>query len=52
MQKIQKDVDKWTGQFKPQYWPPHEILARLTDIIFTVACMANSQGINLTKEWA
>lgn len=81
---IQKDVDKWTSQFTPQYWPPHEILARLAeetgelarevnhlygtkkkklseqknslgqelaDIIFTVACMANSQEIDLQKEW-
>jgi len=23
----------------------------LTDIIFTVVCMANSQGIDLSKEW-
>ena len=84
LKNIQDDVDKWTGQFMPQYWPPHEILARLaeetgelarevnhlfgtkkkkageqenslgqelTDIIFTVVCMANSQGIDLQKEW-
>ncbi len=82
--KIQRDVDKWTGQFNPQYWPSYEILARLieetgelareindlygikkkkkgekknslgqelTDIIFTVVCLANSQGIDLSKEW-
>lgn len=82
--KVQNDVEKWTNQFTPQYWSPHEILARLTeetgelarevnhlygtkkkkldenegnlgqelsDIIFTVACMANSQGIDLSKEW-
>ena len=82
--KVQEEVDKWTSQFTPQYWPPYEILARLTeetgelarevnhlygtkkkkdgeqenslgqeltDIIFTVACMANSQGIDLSKEW-
>lgn len=84
LKKIQDDVDRWTGQFTPQYWPPHEILARLaeetgelareinhlygakkkkdgehdnslgqelTDIIFTVVCMANSQGIDLSEEW-
>ncbi len=84
LKKIQKDVDEWTDQFEPQYWPPHEILARLTeetgelarevnhlyglkkkkdgekenslnqeliDIIFTVVCMANSQNIELQKEW-
>ena len=84
LKNIQEDVDKWTGQFTPQYWSPHEILARLTeetgelarevnhkfgtkkkksneqengisqelcDIVFTVACMANSQGIDLQREW-
>jgi NTP pyrophosphatase (non-canonical NTP hydrolase) len=84
LKKIQDDVDKWTSQFTPQYWSPHEILARLTeetgelarevnhlygtkkkkddenegslgqelsDIIFTVVCMANSQGIDLSDEW-
>ncbi len=29
--KIQDDVDKWTGQFDPQYWPAYEILARLAE---------------------
>ncbi len=81
---IQNDVDKWTSQFKPQYWPPHEILARmaeetgelarevnhlygtkkkkggekesslgqeLIDVVFTAVCMANSQGVDLQKEW-
>jgi NTP pyrophosphatase (non-canonical NTP hydrolase) len=84
LKKVQEDVEKWTSQFTPQYWPPYEILARLTeetgelarevnhlygtkkkkaseqennlgqeltDIIFTVTCMANSQGIDLSKEW-
>ncbi|MGM5483383.1 MAG: nucleotide pyrophosphohydrolase [Nanobdellota archaeon] len=82
--EIQENVDEWTSQFEPQYWPPHEILASLTeetgelareinhkygtkkkkdqekdnsigqeliDIIFTVTCMANSEGIDLSKEW-
>jgi NTP pyrophosphatase (non-canonical NTP hydrolase) len=82
---IQKDVDEWTSQFDPQYWPPHEILARLSeetgevareinhlhgtkkkkasednqkgledelcDVLFTVCCMANSQGIDLQETW-
>ena len=84
LQKIQHDVEVWTGQFTPQYWPPYEILARLTeelgevgrevnhlygtkkkkateatkslsyelvDVIFTVVCMANSHGINLSEAW-
>ncbi len=85
MKKIQTDVDKWTGQYIPQYWPPHQILARLAeevgelareinhlygekkkkkgekesslgqelaDILFTVACLANAEGIALDKEWS
>ena len=28
---MQNDVNKWTGQFTPQYWKPHEILARLIE---------------------
>jgi len=28
---LQNDVDKWTSQFEPQYWSPHEILARLIE---------------------
>jgi len=31
IEQFQKDVDKWTGQFTPQYWSPHEILARLIE---------------------
>jgi len=31
LKKIQNDVDEWTSQFKPQYWEPHEILARLME---------------------
>lgn len=31
LKNIQSDVEKWTSQFEPQYWPPYEILARLTE---------------------
>ncbi|HLC56998.1 MAG TPA: nucleotide pyrophosphohydrolase [Candidatus Nanoarchaeia archaeon] len=31
LKSIQDDVDKWTAQFTPQYWQPHEILARLIE---------------------
>ncbi len=31
MNKMQQEVDKWTSQFKPQYWPRYEILARLVE---------------------
>jgi NTP pyrophosphatase (non-canonical NTP hydrolase) len=36
-EKIQKDVDEWTGQYTPQYWPPHEMLACLTEETWEVA---------------
>jgi len=82
IKKYQDEVDKWTSQFTPQYWSPHEILARVTeevgelarevnarfgpkkkkpseetkelgdeiaDIIFALACLANSQGIDLSE---
>jgi len=84
LKKIQQDVDKWTGQFAPQYWPRLEQFARLVeevgelgrelndrfgskkkkstetkrdlgdeiaDIIFTLACIANPQRIDLEKAW-
>ena len=31
LEDIQKETDKWTGQFNPQYWPALEIMARLTE---------------------
>ena len=37
LKKIQDDVDKWTGQFKPQYWSPYQILASLIEEIGEVA---------------
>lgn len=82
LKNIQKQVDKWVSLYKIGYFPPHEILARLTEevgelareinhrygskkkkateneaemagemayIIFTVACMANREGIDLDK---
>lgn len=84
LREIQDEVDRWTGQFDPQYWPPFQINSRmseevgelsrevshiygfkkkkpdelessigkeLSDIVFTVACMANSQNIDLQEEW-
>jgi len=84
LKDIQFDVDKWTSQFSPQYWNPHEMLARLTeevgelareinhrygpkqkkdsetkkqigeelsDIMFTITCIANIHKISLTTEW-
>ena len=84
LKSIQEQVDGFTRQFKPQYWKPHEILARLTeetgelareinhlfgpkpkkstedtkeigdelsDILFTLVCLANSQGIDLEESF-
>jgi len=84
LKEIQKHVDLWTSQFKPQYWQPLEIMTRLSeevgelareinhrwgpkqkkstedkkeledeisDVIFTLCCLANSQGIDLEKSW-
>jgi len=31
LEDIQKQVDEWTEQFEPQYWPALEMLARLTE---------------------
>lgn len=31
LKTIQDDTEKWTTQFTPQYWPPHEIIARLAE---------------------
>ncbi len=31
IKQFQSEVDKWTSQFDPQYWPPHEILTRLME---------------------
>jgi len=45
LKEIQKIVDEWTSQFTPQYWQPHEI----ADIIFTLACLANSLDIDLDE---
>jgi NTP pyrophosphatase (non-canonical NTP hydrolase) len=33
----QKDVDKWTNQWQPQYWQPHEITARLMEEVGELA---------------
>jgi len=31
LKDFQDEVEKWTSQFEPQYWQPHEILARLLE---------------------
>ena len=41
LKKIQKDVNEWTKQFDPQYWTPHEILARLSEEVGELAREVN-----------
>jgi len=31
LKKVQNDVEEWTGQYTPQYWPPFEQFARLVE---------------------
>src|SRR3989344_6907749 len=38
---IQKDVDDWTRQFNPPYWPPLEQMARLSEETGEVARAIN-----------
>lgn len=41
LKDIQEEVDTWTRQFSPQYWPPHEILARLIEEVGELAREVN-----------
>jgi len=41
LKDYQNEVDKWTSQFEPQYWQPHEILARLMEEVGEVAREVN-----------
>ncbi len=43
IEQFQKDVDKWTGQFTPQYWTPHEILARITEEVGELSREVNAR---------
>jgi hypothetical protein len=31
LEDFQKDVDQWTAQFEPQYWPPHEMFTQMAE---------------------
>ncbi len=42
LKEMQKQVDKWTGQYKIQYWEPHEILARLIEEVGELAREINA----------
>ena len=37
LEKFQKDTDQWTEQFEPQYWPPHEVLAQMTEELWEIS---------------
>ncbi len=41
LRDIQREVDEWTRQFTPQYWPPHEILARMAEEVGELAREVN-----------
>ena len=41
LKDIQKDVDDWTSQWVPQYWMPHEIMARLMEEVGELAREVN-----------
>ncbi|PIY78647.1 MAG: nucleotide pyrophosphohydrolase, partial [Parcubacteria group bacterium CG_4_10_14_0_8_um_filter_35_7] len=43
IKKYQDEVDKWTSQFTPQYWSPHEILARVTEEVGELAREVNAR---------
>ena len=41
LKDVQKDVDDWTSQWVPQYWQPHEIMARLMEEVGELAREVN-----------
>ena len=41
LKEIQEDVDKWTSQFTPQYWEPHQILAQMQEELGEVGRILN-----------
>mgnify|MGYP001569264798 CR=1 FL=1 len=50
--ELAREVNHLYGTKKKKAGEQENNLGReLADIIFTVACMANSQGIDLQKEW-
>jgi len=50
LEKFQKDVDQWTWQFEPQYWPPHQVLAQMTEELWEIARNVNHlHGIKKPK---
>lgn len=50
LKKVQDDVDMWTGQFVPQYWPPLEMMARLAEETGEVARELNHLHGNKKKK--
>jgi NTP pyrophosphatase (non-canonical NTP hydrolase) len=51
LQKMQEEVDEWTGQYTPQYWPPYEQFARLSEEVGEVAREINHlYGVKKKRE--
>ena len=50
LENIQKDVDNWTNQFNPQYWPALEMMVRLTEETGEVARELNHMYGTKKKE--
>ncbi|MDO8555601.1 MAG: nucleotide pyrophosphohydrolase [Nanoarchaeota archaeon] len=50
LKDVQRDVDVWTKPFEPQYWPPHEMLARMMEEVGELSREVNHQhGIKKKK---
>ncbi len=41
LKTLQDEVDRWATQFEPPYWPPLEILGRMTEEVGELARLVN-----------
>ena len=39
--EMQKQVDEWTSQFKPQYWTPHQIALHMQEELGEIGRILN-----------
>ena len=52
LSECQKDVHDWTSQFDPQYWPPFEMVAAMTEEVGEVArAVSHIHWIKKKKSW-
>lgn len=51
IERFQREVDEWTSQFDPQYWPPHEIMTRLMEETGELAREVNHRFGTKKKGW-